>query len=52
MVMKEEEQIVENRLSRYTGVPLDRFGEHVLLTNFDAYLDTFAELTGGKSRGS
>ena len=31
--MKEKEQIVENWLPRYTGVPLDQFGEHVLLTN-------------------
>jgi AMP nucleosidase len=51
MVMKEKEQIVENWLPRYTGVPLDQFGEHVLLTNFDAYLDTFAKLTGGEVVG-
>src|SRR3546814_1379037 len=28
--MKEKEQIVENWLPRYTGVPLDQFGEHIL----------------------
>src|SRR3546814_13018487 len=33
--MKEKEQIVENWLPRYTGVPLDQFGEHILLTNFE-----------------
>jgi AMP nucleosidase len=51
MAMKEKEQIVENWLPRYTGVPLDQFGEHVLLTNFDAYLDIFAKLAGGEVVG-
>src|SRR3546814_4711890 len=36
--MKEKEQIVENWLPRYTGVPLEQFGEHILLTNFGGYL--------------
>ena len=40
--MKEKEQIVENWLPRYTGVPLDGFGEHILLTNFGGYLGHFA----------
>ena len=44
--MKEKEQIVENWLPRYTGVPLDQFGEHILLTNFGGYLNTFSALTG------
>ena len=32
--MKDKAQIVDNWLPRYTGVPLDGFGEHILLTNF------------------
>ena len=44
--MKEKEQIVENWLPRYTGMPLEAFGEHILLTNFGGYLHGFARLTG------
>ena len=32
--------------ARYTGVPLDQFGEYILLTNFSGYLGHFARLTG------
>ena len=49
--MKEKEQIVENWLPRYTGVPLDQFGEHVLLTNFGGYLGHFARMTGAEIVG-
>src|SRR5476651_2203547 len=35
--------IVENWLPRYTGVALDRFGEYILLTNFQKYVDMFAK---------
>ena len=49
--MKDKEQIVGNWLPRYTGVPLDEFGEHVLLTNFSGYLHTFARLTGAQVVG-
>src|SRR4029078_6349177 len=40
-----------NWLPRYTGVALDGFGEHVLLTNFGGYLDHFARLTGAQVVG-
>src|SRR3546814_14905872 len=50
--MKEKEQIVENCLPRYTGVPLDQFGEHILLTNFGGYLDHFARLAGAQIVGA
>ena len=50
--MKEKEQIVENWLPRYTGVPLDGFGEHILLTNFGGYLGHFARLTGATITGT
>jgi AMP nucleosidase len=36
--------IVENWLPRYTGLPLKNFGEYVLLTNFQRYVDLFAKL--------
>ena len=50
--MKDKNDIVSNWLPRYTGVPLDGFGEHVLLTNFGGYLHTFARLTGAAIIGA
>ena len=44
--MKDKSEIVDNWLPRYTGVPLDQFGEHILLTNFGGYLNVFSQLTG------
>ena len=41
--MKSRREIVENWLPRYTGVPLAEFGDYVLLTNFDRYVQLFAE---------
>ncbi|RLD91648.1 MAG: AMP nucleosidase [Bacteroidetes bacterium] len=35
--------IVSNWLCRYTGLPLEKFGEYILLTNFKHYLDLFAQ---------
>ncbi|MBC7390028.1 MAG: AMP nucleosidase, partial [Opitutaceae bacterium] len=32
--MKTKEEIVKNWLPRYTGTPLEAFGEYILLTNF------------------
>ena len=49
--MKDKNAIVSNWLPRYTGVPLEKFGEHILLTNFGGYLDTFARLTGAEVTG-
>jgi len=40
--MKTREEIVNNWLPRYTGVPLEGFGRYILLTNFQSYLQTFA----------
>jgi AMP nucleosidase len=45
--MKTKQDIVENWLPRYTGVPLAEFGEHILLTNFGHYLETFVSIMGG-----
>ncbi len=49
--MKDKQEIVSNWLPRYTGLPLEAFGEHILLTNFGGYLDTFARLTGAEVVG-
>lgn len=34
--------ITRNWLPRYTGMPLDRFGDYILLTNFSNYVREFA----------
>ena len=44
--MKTKQEIVDNWLQRYTKMPLDKFGEHILLTNFNNYVDIFCKLTG------
>ncbi len=36
-------QIAKNWLPRYTGMPIDKFGDYILLTNFGYYVDRFAE---------
>lgn len=40
--MKTKEEIVKDWLPRYTGAPLESFGEYILLTNFRNYVDMFA----------
>jgi AMP nucleosidase len=42
--MKTKADIVANWLPRYTGMQLEDFGEHILLTNFHNYLQLFATL--------
>lgn len=49
--MKTKEEIVENWLPRYTGVPLKDFGQYILLTNFSNYVQMFAEEFGVKIYG-
>ncbi|MCX8081408.1 MAG: AMP nucleosidase [Bacteroidia bacterium] len=44
--MKTKEEIVNNWLPRYTGVPLVKFGQYILLTNFDNYVTYFANKYG------
>ncbi len=39
--MKTKEEIVQNWLPRYTLLPLEDFGEYILLTNFNSYVDIF-----------
>lgn len=35
-------EIARNWLPRYTGMPIDRFGDYILLTNFHDYVTRFA----------
>jgi len=49
--MKTKEEIVADWLPRYTGVPLEDFGQTILLTNFDNYVEIFAEKFGVEVRG-
>lgn len=49
--MKTKEEIVTNWLVRYTGVPLENFGQYILLTNFQHYVNIFAEITGAEIQG-
>lgn len=49
--MRTKKEIVENWLPRYTGTQLNEFGEYILLVNFGAYLETFAQLTGAEIKG-
>jgi AMP nucleosidase len=49
--MKDKNEIVSNWLPRYTGVPLQDFGQHILLTNFGGYVDLFAKQFGAEVRG-
>ncbi|AGW41388.1 AMP nucleosidase [Leifsonia xyli subsp. cynodontis DSM 46306] len=49
--MKEKSEIVRDWLPRYTGTPLEGFGDHILLTNFGDYVHRFAEVYGAEVRG-
>jgi AMP nucleosidase len=49
--MKTKEEIVKDWLPRYTGRPLEAFGEYILLTNFANYINMFAERFGVEIMG-
>ena len=49
--MESKRDIVENWLPRYTGTPIEEFGDYILLTNFDNYVEKFAERMGVEVRG-
>lgn len=49
--MNTKEEIVNNWLPRYTGSKLEDFGEYILLTNFNNYLEIFAEKFGTEIKG-
>ncbi len=42
--MKTKQEIVKNWLHRYTGLPLHKFGEYILLVNFSRYVYDFAKM--------
>jgi len=44
--MTERLELARNWLPRYTGMPLDRFGPYILLTNFRNYVASFAAQFG------
>ncbi|MEK2688066.1 AMP nucleosidase [Bdellovibrio sp. GT3] len=50
--MKTKKEIVDNWLPRYTGVPLNEFGQYILLTNFSGYVKMFAEKFDVPLRGA
>ncbi|MEP7264590.1 MAG: AMP nucleosidase [Bacteroidota bacterium] len=49
--MKSKKDIVENWLARYTGQPLDSFGQYIILTNFQHYVNLFAKWNKVKVNG-
>ncbi|MCF8221515.1 MAG: AMP nucleosidase [Bacteroidales bacterium] len=42
--MKTKSEIVDNWLPRYTGKKIDEFGKYILLTNFQNYVQVFADI--------
>jgi AMP nucleosidase len=44
--MRTKAEIVQDWLPRYTGRPIEEFGQFILLTNFSNYIDMFAERFG------
>ena len=39
--MLTKDQITRNWLPRYTGMPLEKFGNYILVTNFSNYVKNF-----------
>ncbi len=50
--MKTKQEIVQNWLPRYTGTQLGDFGDYILLTNFDQYVNIFASMYGAEIKGA
>ncbi len=49
--MKSKADIVKDWINRYTGTPVEGFGEWILLTNFQNYVDKFAGTFGAEVNG-
>lgn len=49
--MLTKSEITHNWLPRYTGMPLDQFGEYILVTNFGDYVRRFSKMFGCKIYG-
>jgi AMP nucleosidase len=50
--VRTKNEIVSNWLPRYTGLELEAFRKHILLTNFSNYIELFAGLTGATVHGT
>lgn len=50
--MKTKLEIAKNWLPRYTGTPLDEFGDYMLLTNFHNYVTKFSEIFNCEIKGA
>lgn len=50
--MNTKEQIVSDWLPRYTGTELNEFGKYILLTNFQNYVDLFANRFNVEVKGN
>ena len=44
-------ELAREWLPRYTGMPVDEFGDYILLTNFQNYLQSFARRFGSEIHG-
>jgi len=49
--MEKKEQIIKDWLPRYTGTELDSFGRYILLTNFNKYVQMFADIYSVEIQG-
>lgn len=49
--MKTKQEIVNNWLPRYTGTALEDFGDYILLTNFQHYVNLFADINKVEVKG-
>ena len=49
--MRTKEEIVQNWLPRYTGTSIEDFGKYILLTNFNNYVELFAEINNVEVKG-
>ena len=49
--MRTKLDIAQNWLPRYTGTPVDEFGDYILLTNFHDYVERFAAMFDCEMRG-
>ena len=49
--MLTKNEITRNWLPRYTGMPLDKFGDYILVTNFGDYVRRFAKIFGCRIYG-
>ncbi len=49
--MKSKKEIINNWLPRYTGLQLEEFGSYILLTNFNNYVELFADIMNVDVKG-